>query len=87
MVKKLVFFLVLAAALYSCKSVQPAAPYIEISSITQLEQPLSTINIPVKLGLKSYFKKINQIVPSTFKDSKQQCEGVSYTYYVKRKPI
>jgi hypothetical protein len=87
MVKKLVFFLVLAAALYSCKIVQPAAPDIEISSITQLEQPLSTINIPVKLGLKPYFKKINQIVPSTFKDSKQQCEGVSYTYYVKRKPI
>ncbi|MDC3252991.1 DUF4403 family protein [Crocinitomicaceae bacterium] len=87
MVKKLGLFFVLTATFFSCRSIMPAAPEIEIKSIKISKQPVSTINIPIQLELTPYFNKINRLVPNTFIGNEQQCEGVSYSYYIKRKPI
>lgn len=82
------FILISSFILTSCGSIKPEAPEIEVKEELKIPpQPVSVIKVPVKINLAPYFKETNKAVPKNFKGGDHQCEGVSYDYYFKRKPI
>lgn len=84
---KILFFITTSIILISCGSIKPEAPEIEIQKTPIPNQPVSSINIPIKVDLAPYFKETNKSVPKEFKGGEQNCEGVSYSYKFKREPI
>jgi len=80
--------LVIIFSLYSCGSIKPEAPEIEVKEKLEIPpQPVSVVKVPIKINLAPYFKETNETVPKTFEGGDHPCAGVSYDYYFKRKPI
>lgn len=73
--------------LSSCKTIVVDQPSVQVVERPQIVQPVSTIHVPVQLNLKPYFDQIEQSIPKKIKGSEQNCEGVSYSYEMFRKPI
>ena len=78
--------LVLVLKLVSCKTIQPIEPTISYAT-TNYVQPPSLITLPIEIQLDNYLKTAEKNIPTTFKDDKQQCEGVSVSYIFERNPI
>jgi len=70
----------------SCKSIHPIEPAISYST-TNYVQPPSLITLPIEIQLENYLKTAEKNIPTTFKDDKKQCEGVSVSYVFERNPI
>ena len=78
--------LLLVLNLVSCKTIQPIEPTISYAT-TDYVQPPSLITLPIEIQLDNYLKTAEKNIPTTFKDDKQQCEGVSVSYVFERNPI
>lgn len=71
----------------SCKTLKPLAPANEESAIPALVQPVSNVEVPVSVDLKSYIVQAENSVPLKFADKQQACEGLSYAYTFTRTPF
>jgi len=81
------FFLLLTTLFFSCKQIQPVAPAIEVAKPLPPKQPVSVIDVPIHMELKSYFRQADQQVPTKFEGKEQNCEGTSYSYVFERNPL
>src|SRR6185312_1045340 len=80
--------LVLPVLLYSCATTKPLAPTpIATADIPRIEQPVSNVEVPVTVDLKSYFVQAENSVPTKYTDNKQPCEGLRYQYTFTRTPF
>ena len=73
--------------LYSCATTKPLAPAKTAADIPKLVQPVSNIDIPVTVDLKSYFVQAENSVPTKYSDNQQPCEGLRYFYTFTRTPF
>jgi len=84
--KKSILALLGIATLLSCGTIKPEAPEISVQEeIVVPKQPVSVIKVPIKINLAPYFEATDKSVPTEFRGSDYQCQGVSYSYYMKRK--
>lgn len=72
---------------YSCKTLKPLAPVNEESAIPNIVQPVSNVEVPVSVDLKSYIVQAENAVPLKFADNQQACQGLSYAYTFTRTPF
>ncbi|HZY37456.1 MAG TPA: DUF4403 family protein [Mucilaginibacter sp.] len=77
----------LTAACYSCKTLKPVAPESAAADIPKIVQPVSTIDVPVSVDMKSYIVQAENSVPTKFADSQQPCGGLRYSYTFTRTPF
>lgn len=74
--------------LYSCAVMKPPAPVsTPADDIPKLVQPVSNIEVPVTVDLKSYFTQAENSVPNKYADNQQPCEGLRYDYTFTRSPF
>lgn len=73
--------------LYSCATSKPLAPVKSEVDIPKLVQPVSNIDVPVTVDLKSYFVQAENSVPTKYSDNQQPCEGLRYFYTFTRTPF
>jgi len=73
--------------LYSCATVKPLAPVATAVDIPKIVQPVSNIDVPVTVDLKSYFVQAENSVPTKYTDNQQPCEGLRYQYVFTRTPF
>jgi hypothetical protein len=82
------FFAVLVLPLFfSCKTLKPLAPANTEVDIPKLIQPLSNVEVPVTVDLKSYFIQAENSVPTKYSDNQQPCQGIRYAYTFTRTPF
>src|SRR5471030_3546395 len=79
--------LTLPFVLYSCKTLKPLAPTNTGVDIPKLVQPVSNVEVPVTVDLKSYFVQAENSVPNKYSDKQQACGGLSYAYTFTRTPF
>lgn len=85
--KQILFLLVLIGTV-GCGSVKPESPDLIVDNEWKIpEQPVSVIDIPIKINLAPYFQETNESVPNKFTGKESTCEGVSYSYTFIRNPI
>jgi hypothetical protein len=80
-------FLILISLLMSCKQIAPIAPAIQVEKPLPPKQPVSVIDVPIHIELKSYFKQADEQVPAKFEGKEQKCEGTSFSYVFERAPL
>lgn len=85
--KPLAALLALSIMLYSCGTVKPIAPEAASSDIPKIVQPVSNIEVPVSVDLKSYFTQAENSVPNKYSDNQQPCQGLRYAYTFTRTPF
>ena len=73
--------------LYSCATTKPLAPTATAVDVPKIEQPVSNVDIPVTVDLKSYFVQAENSVPTKYTDNQQPCEGLRYQYVFTRTPF
>src|SRR4051812_41427535 len=78
---------ILALALSSCSTLKPFAPVATEVDIPKLVQPVSNLEVPVTVDLKSYFIQAENSVPNKYSDNQQPCEGLRYAYTFTRTPF
>src|SRR5581483_8792369 len=77
-----------AIILYSCATTKPLPPTItQTADIPNIVQPVSNIDIPLTIYLKSYIVQDKNSVPSKYTDNQQPCEGLRYQYTFTRTPF
>jgi hypothetical protein len=79
--------LILPFVLYSCATVKPLAPEKTEVAVPDIVQPVSNVEVPVVVDLKSYFVQAENSVPNKFTGKQQACEGLSYSYTFTRTPF
>src|SRR5580693_3280963 len=79
--------IILPVVLYSCTTLKPLAPANTEVDIPKLVQPVSNVEVPVIVDLKSYFVQAENSVPNKFAGKQQACEGLSYAYTFTRTPF
>jgi len=78
---------ILPLLLYSCKTLQPLAPSGTAANIPNITQPVSNVEVPVTVDLKSYFVQAENSVPNKYSDNQQPCQGLRYNYTFTRTPF
>jgi len=78
---------ILSSLLYSCATTKPLAPAKTEADIPKLIQPVSNIDVPVTVDLKSYIVQAENSVPTKYSDNQQPCEGLRYFYTFTRTPF
>ena len=73
--------------LYSCATTKPLAPAKATADVPKLVQPVSNIDVPVTVDLKSYFVQAENSVPTKYSENQQPCEGLRYFYTFTRTPF
>jgi hypothetical protein len=81
------FFFLCGVLFVGCKSIEPLAP-----TETIIDPPISVakasyLSIPIEINLESYYKSAESSIPTSFSGKEKNCEGLSYTYQLKRDPI
>jgi len=84
---QLLAIFLLPLLLYSCATTKPLAPAKTAVDIPRLVQPVSSIDVPVTVDLKSYFVQAENSVPTKYSDNQQPCEGLRYFYTFTRTPF
>ena len=79
--------LILPFVFFSCATLKPLAPANTEVDIPKLIQPVSNVEVPVTVDLKSYFVQAENSVPNKFSGNQQACEGLSYAYTFTRSPF
>jgi len=79
----------LVVLISSCGSIKPEAPSTANQVVPAKPMPAvaSTINVPIKVDLKSYIKLADQSFDKDFAGSDKPCSGLRYQYKLKREPI
>ncbi|HVS94663.1 MAG TPA: DUF4403 family protein [Mucilaginibacter sp.] len=87
--RSLWFFAVSALPLlfYSCATKKLLAPTAANVDVPKIVQPVSNIDVPVTVDLKSYFVQAENSVPYKYSDNQQPCEGLRYQYVFTRTPF
>lgn len=85
--KRLILVIAPSIVLYSCGAVKPLAPLSSTVDIPKIVQPVSNVEVPVTVDLKTYFKQAETSVPNKYADSKQPCEGLRYAFTFSRTPF
>jgi hypothetical protein len=86
--KKIQFLVILLPIfLYSCATLKPNAPANTGMDVPKIVQPISNIEVPVTVDLKSYFVQAENSVPNKYSDNQQPCEGLRYNYTFTRTPF
>ena len=85
--KKFFAALSLLVVLYSCKTLKPLAPTGTDIEIPKIVQPVSNVEVPVIVDLKSYFIQAENSVPVKYADNQQPCQGLRYAYTFTRTPF
>jgi hypothetical protein len=78
---------ILLLVLTSCSTLKPLAPAKSEVDIPKLIQPVSNIEVPVTVDLKSYFTQAENSVSHKYSGNQQACEGLSYAYTFTRTPF
>src|SRR6185312_7227943 len=74
--------------LFSCRSIKPEHPDVSTEAVPDIkEQPASQLSIDMSINLGKYFQKAEEKVPAEHSGGRQNCEGLSYSYYFKRMPL
>lgn len=84
---QLIVLLALPLVLYSCATTKPLAPAPQAVDIPKIVQPVSNVDVPVTVDLKSYFVQAENSVPNKYSDKQQPCEGLRYQYVFTRTPF
>jgi hypothetical protein len=71
----------------SCTVLKPTAPADAGIDIPKIVQPVSNVEVPVTVDLKSYITQAENSVPSRYSDNQQPCEGLRYNYVFTRTPF
>ena len=71
----------------SCAVVKPSAPADMGAEIPKIVQPVSNIEVPVTVDLKSYITQAENSVPTKYSDNQQPCQGLRYVYNFTRTPF
>ncbi|HEY8784087.1 MAG TPA: DUF4403 family protein [Mucilaginibacter sp.] len=77
----------LLCSIYSCKTLKPLAPANTEADIPNIVQPVSNVEVPVTVDLKTYFVQAENSVPAKFTGNQENCEGLSYVYTFTRTPF
>ncbi len=85
--KHLPLALFLPFFIYSCKTLKPVAPSNTGAEIPGIVQPVSNVEVPVSVDLKSYFVQAENSVPTKYSDNQQPCQGLRYSYTFIRTPF
>ena len=85
--KQILAVLLLPFIISSCATVKPLAPQYTGADIPKIVQPVSNVEVPVSVDLKTYFKQAEASVPAKYADSKNPCEGLSYSFTFARTPF
>jgi len=86
--KKFSPIFILPFLLYSCAAVKPPlAPANTDANIPAIVQPVSNVEVPVTVDLKTYFVQAENSVPNKYSDNQQPCEGLRYQYTFTRTPF
>ncbi len=73
---------------YSCATTKALAPTpVATADIPKIVQPISNVEVPVTVDLKSYFVQAENSVPTKYSDNQQPCEGLRYQYQFTRTPF
>jgi Domain of unknown function (DUF4403) len=78
---------ILPILFYSCAVTKPLAPGATAVDIPKIVQPVSNVDVPVTVDLKSYFVQAENSVPNKYSDNQQPCEGLRYNYVFTRTPF
>jgi hypothetical protein len=80
---------IIVSMISACGSIKPEPPSTANQVITAQPLPTvaSTINVPIKVDLKSYIKLADQSFDKNFSGADQPCSGLRYQYKVKREPL
>jgi hypothetical protein len=73
--------------LFSCGSIKPEQPLNEFQDAPKINQPISSIVVPIKINLTPYLKETENSIPKKFSGKEENCEGVSFSYIFYRDPI
>lgn len=86
---KLPVLTIIVSVISACGSIKPEAPTTanQVLPTQPLPTVASTINVPIKVDLKSYIKLADQSFDKNFSGSDQPCSGLRYQYKVKREPL
>jgi len=79
--------LVLSSLLFSCTTLKPLAPASTAANIPNIDQPISNVEVPVTVDLKSYIRQAESSVPTKYSDNQQPCDGLRYNYTFTRTPF
>lgn len=71
----------------SCGSILPKQPSITTETILAFPSTKGTVRIPVEIDLNPYFDLADKSIAKTFQGKSEQCDGISFQYYFKRKPL
>jgi len=85
--KKALITLLTPLFFYSCAVVKPSAPADTGADIPKIIQPVSNIEVPVTVDLRSYITQAENSVPTKYSDSQQPCQGLRYVYNFTRTPF
>ena len=81
------FAAILLSSFCSCSTLKPLAPANAAADVPNIVQPVSNVEVPVTVDLKTYFVQAENGVPNKFSGNQQACEGLSYTYTFTRTPF
>jgi len=81
------FFFLFGFFLVGCKSIEPLPPTETIIDPPISEAIASYLSIPIEINLENYYKSAESSIPTSFSGKEKNCEGLSYTYQLKRDPI
>lgn len=84
---KIKTFYIITFFLFSCGSIKPEQPINEIQDAPQINQPISSIVVPIKINLTPYLKETENSIPKKFTGKEENCDGVSFSYTFFRDPI
>lgn len=79
--------LVIPFTLYSCSVTKPLAPANSSADVPKIVQPVSNVEVPVMVDLKTYILQAENSVPTKYADNQQPCEGLRYAYTFTRTPF
>jgi len=85
--KKALLMAIAPLFFYSCSVVKPSAPVNTGADIPKIIQPVSNIEVPVTVDLKSYIIQAENAVPTKYSDNQQPCQGLRYVYNFSRTPF
>ncbi len=83
----LFLIIVISTAITSCGSIVPKQPNITHETPLDIPETKGTVRIPLEINLKPYFELADKSIDYTFQGKEEQCDGVSFQYYFKRKPL
>ena len=86
--QRVLFYLVFLFCLCSaCRTIEASLPELQVDEAKALTPKESIMIIELQINMAPVLNLVEKSTPKTFTGAKTVCEGVSYNYDFKRKPI